>query len=212
MVTLHDPYESFNLLLNEGSYPALYHSFMTTPYRKTYKSGEQIVFQNVELDKMGFILSGEAEIEIVSADGDLLIPEKFFSNSLINAVAFIDGCISPAALVAITDCTVLYIPYSKLRADESLCREATSIAGLCAASLYRIAERLLSNALLLPLDERVLQRLERLKDEGNQVSITAEKLASYLAVSKHRVHRVLKSLEEEGLIVNTYGSVQLVDK
>jgi Mn-dependent DtxR family transcriptional regulator len=58
----------------------------------------------------------------------------------------------------------------------------------------------------------VLQRLERLKDEGNQVSITAEKLASYLAVSKHRVHRVLKSLEEEGLIVNTYGSVQLVDK
>lgn len=185
---------------------------MTTPHRKTYKAGEQIVFQNVELDRMGFILSGEAEIEIVSDDGDLLIPEKFASNSLINAVAFIDGCISPAAVVAVTDCTVLFIPYSKLRSDVELCHEATSIAGLCAASLYRIAEKLLSTALLLPLNERVLQRLERLKDEGNQVSITAEKLASYLAVSKHKVHRVLKNLEEEGLIINTYGSVQLVDK
>ncbi|WP_375750036.1 Crp/Fnr family transcriptional regulator [Vibrio sp. HN007] len=212
MDTRYDPYESFSLLLSEDLYPVLYKSFMTTPHRKTYKAGEQIVFQNVELDKMGFILSGEAEIEIVSDDGDLLIPEKFSSNSLINAVAFIDGGISPAAVVAVTDCTVLFIPYSRLRADVELCREATLIAGLCAASLYRIAERLLSTALLLPLNERVLQRLERLKDEGNQVSITAEKLASYLAVSKHRVHRVLKNLEEEGLIINAYGSVQLVDK
>jgi CRP-like cAMP-binding protein len=212
MDAAYDPYASFNLLLSEDLYPALYKSFMTTPHRKTYKAGEQIVFQHVELDKMGFIVSGEAEIEIVSDDGDLLIPEKFTSNSLINAVSFIDGCSSPAAVVAVSECTVLFIPYSKLRADADLCREATLIAGLCAASLYRIAEKLLSTALLLPLSERVLQRLERLKTEGNQVSITAEKLASYLAVSKHRVHRVLNSLEQEGLIVNTYGSVQLVDK
>ena len=77
MDAAYDPYASFNLLLSEDLYPALYKSFMTTPHRKTYKAGEQIVFQHVELDKMGFILTGEAEIEIISDDGDsfsLLFP------------------------------------------------------------------------------------------------------------------------------------------
>lgn len=206
----HELYQAFSTLLNENAYPNLYKAFMVTPLKKLYQAGEQIVFQNDELDRMGYLLSGEAEIQIVSADGDLLIPERFTAQSLINAVAFIDGRLSPAAVVATTDCTVLYLPYSKLRSDVELKREATLIAGLCAASLYRIAENLLSSALLLPLKERVLLRLERLKDEGDQVTITAEKLASYLAVSKHKVHRVLNSLEEEGLIVNTYGSVKLM--
>lgn len=206
-----DLYESFTLLLNENTYPALHEAFVTSPIRKTYQAGEQIVMQEAELDKMGYFVSGEAEIEIVSAEGELLIAEKFKNNSLINAVAYIDGRTSPAAVVAVSECTVLYVPYSKLRANPDLNREAIAIAGLCAASLYRMAEKLLSSSLLLPLNERVLMRLERLKDEGNQVTITAEKLASYLAVSKHRIHRVLNSLEEEGKLVNTYGSVKLID-
>ncbi len=41
--------------------------------------------------------------------------------------------------------------------------------------------------------------------------ITAEKLASYLGVSKYKVHRALNELEKENRIVNTYGSVTLVE-
>ncbi|USD68025.1 cyclic nucleotide-binding domain-containing protein [Vibrio sp. SCSIO 43136] len=204
-------YDAFRVLLNQQAYPTLYQAFQGDAVRKKYQAGEQLVTQDDSLEQMGFLLSGEAEIEIVSADGELLIAEKFFPNSLLNAVSFIDGRTSPATLVAVSDCVVLYLSYAKLRSEPQLNLEATLIAGLCAASLYRISEKLLSASLLLPLEERIMIRLQRLKDEDNSVSITAEKLAAYLAVSKHRVHRSLKLLEEKGSIINTYGSVQLIE-
>lgn len=200
----------FSKILDAHTYPNVHQEFHSGAVIKHYKSGETIVYQNEAIDKLGCLTNGDAEIEILSADGEMLIAERFFSGSLLNAVSFIDGQSSPATVVAVSDCSVAFVSYSKLRSSPALHTEATQLAGLCAAALYRMAEQLLSTSLLLPLKDRVLLRLQKLKQNDGEVTITAEKLAAYLAVSKHRVHRVLNELEKENRIINTYGSVTLL--
>ncbi|MBM7037163.1 Crp/Fnr family transcriptional regulator [Vibrio ulleungensis] len=202
----------FSQLLNAERFPRIVELFLQSAIKKSYQAGETIVFQNQQLDHLGLLQHGEAEIEIISFEGDMLIAEKFFAGTVLSAAAFLDGKTSPAAVVAATQCTVLFVPYSKLRQDPALNSEAVLLAGLCAAGLYRMAEQLMSSSLLLPLKERVMQRLTRLNREDGEVIITAEKLATYLAVSKHRVHRILNDLEKEQRIENSYGAVRLLGR
>ncbi|BEU01539.1 hypothetical protein OAG1_03390 [Agarivorans sp. OAG1] len=209
--TAHYQANGFNKLFDEAQFPLLALALQTSAVRKTFRAGDTIVFQNEAIDRLGYLTEGEAEIEILSVDGEMLIAEKFVSGSLLNAVSFLDGKTSPATVVAVSECTVLFLAYSKLRSEANLEHEAKLLSGLCAAALYRMSEQLLSTSLLMPLKQRVLLRLQSLKQLDDEVLITAEKLAAYLAVSKHRVHRVLKELEKDSKIINTYGAVKLLD-
>ncbi|MGR5092757.1 Crp/Fnr family transcriptional regulator [Vibrio maritimus] len=203
--------KGFSQLFDEKQYPHLHLAFKNIATRKRYQAGETIVFQDEEINKLAYVVSGEVEVEMLSEEGEILIAERFLPGSLLNAVAYIDGLTSPSSVVSLSEAEVLFIPYNKLRSDPQLNLEASKLSGMCAAALYRIASELLATSLLLPLKERILIRLRSLKEENDEIPITAEKLAAYLVVSKHRVHRVLNELESEKLIINTYGSVKLLE-
>ena len=203
--------EHFCSLLTEQDYPNLYTAFMKNAVAKRFEPGEVIVFQEETLQRLGYLSAGEAEIHLTSFEGDTIIAERFPPGSLLNAPRYIDGKGSPADVIAVKPCTVLFLPYRMLRSDSILDAETLRLAAHTTAVLYRLTEKVYRAAMLLPLKERIIHRLFLLKDENNSVDITAEKLASYLGVSKYKIHRSLNELEKESRIVNTYGSVTLVE-
>lgn len=188
-------FDEFSQLFSADEYPLLHRQFETEVTRKVFEPGEQLIYQQEPLTRMGYLVRGEAEVEVVSADGGLLAAGIISQGCMLNAPAYLDGQRSPVTLVAKQRCEVLFVSYKKLKADPQLDREATRLAGMCAVNLYRLCERLLTSALLLSLKEQVIQWLIRLQDDNDSVAITAEKLATHLVVSKHKVHRALKELE-----------------
>lgn len=203
--------EHFTSILTERDYPNLYAAFMKNAVAKRFEAGEVIVFQEETSQRLGYLSAGDAEIHLTSFEGDTIIAERFPPGSLLNAPRYIDGKGSPADVIAVKPCTVLFLPYRILRSDPTLDAETLRLAAHTTAALYRLAEKVYRAAMLFPLKERIIHRLFLLKDESNSVEITAEKLASYLGVSKYKIHRALNELEKEKRIVNTYGSVTLVE-
>jgi len=169
------------------------------------------VFQAEKTQSLGLIDSGTVEIHITSVDGDTYIAEQIEAGSVLNGVSYLDAEPSPADVIAKTKCAVRFLPYKMLRNNSILDVEATKLTAYTAAKLYRLAERLFTNAMLLPLRDRIIRRLTSLSNENAQVKITAEKLAIYLGVSKYKVHRLFKILESEGLIKCDYGLVTLLE-
>ena len=203
--------EHFTSMLSEQSYPHLYQAFMKNAVAKRFEAGEIIVFQEETTQRLGYLASGDAEVHITSFEGDTIIAERFSPGSLLNGPRYIDGKASPVDVIAIQPCTVLFLPYRMLRSDPVLDAETLRLVAHSAAALFRLAEKAYRAAMLLPLKERIIHRLFLLKDENNNIDITAEKLAHYLGVSKYKIHRSLNELEKEKRIVNTYGSVTLVE-
>ncbi|MGL6258686.1 Crp/Fnr family transcriptional regulator [Vibrio sp. WXL210] len=211
MLNAHDAYfDGFSHIFSAEEYPLLHRQFETEAIRKVFEPGEQLVYQQEPLKRMGYLVKGQAEIEVVSADGGLLAAGIVSHGCILNAPAYLDGQRSPVALIAKQRCEVLFLSYKKLRLEPQLDREATLLAGICATYLYRFCERLLTSALMLSLKEQVIQWLIRLQGDSDSVTITAEKLATHLVVSKHKIHRALKELEKEGRIENAYGTVKVV--
>lgn len=195
--------------LSESLYPALYRAFHQKGKRLRFNQGQIIVAQNQTLDYLGILIEGTAEAYITSATGDTYIAEQLPTGWVFNAACYLDDGKAPAEAIAAEDCILLTLPYSFLRRDPILHAEATQLVAHNVVQLYRIAENLFTSAMLLSLDTRILKRLNRLKDDKNQVTITTDKLANYLGVSKYKVYRELKKLEQQGCISTGYGSITL---
>ncbi|MGR5063261.1 Crp/Fnr family transcriptional regulator [Photobacterium sp. DNB22_13_2] len=203
--------EHFTSIFTEHDYPRFHAAFMKSAVVKRFNAGDVIVFQEDNTQRLGYVTSGEADIHMTSFEGDTIIAERFPAGSILNAPRYIDGKSSPVDVIAVEPCTVHFLTYRVLKSDPVLDAETIRLVAHCSAGLFRIAEKVYRAAMLLPLKERIIHRLFLLMDENNSVEITAEKLASYLGVSKYKVHRALNELEKENRIVNTYGSVTLVE-
>ncbi|GAM75078.1 hypothetical protein JCM19241_1421 [Vibrio ishigakensis] len=195
--------------LSKTLYPELFNAFQNHGKRVRYSHGQTIVGQFEKPDYMGILIEGVAEAHITSADGNSYIAEQLQTGWVFNAACYLDNGASPAEALSINDCTLLTLPFSVLRKHPALKAEATQLAAYCVVQLYRRSEVLFTSAMLLPLEERILRRLNTLKDKQHTINITTDKLASYLGESKFKVYREIKRLEQNKVLSTGYGTITL---
>jgi CRP-like cAMP-binding protein len=71
--------------------------------------------------------------------------------------------------------------------------------------VYRIAQ----DRNELTLKERLLKLLHSLSRDGSEIAISQDDLAKMLAASRQALNRLLKELEEEGVLVRGYRSIRI---
>jgi CRP/FNR family cyclic AMP-dependent transcriptional regulator len=91
--------------------------------------------------------------------------------------------------------------------------------GILASSKLRVALDVLQESAFLPLEQRILRRLERIASGyGSRVTpqrhvrVPQEVIAQMMGISRQSANKALKTLEESGLIARNYGMVELLTK
>lgn len=89
--------------------------------------------------------------------------------------------------------------------------------GILASAKLRVALDVLQESAFLPLEQRLLRRLERIASgygsrvtPKRRVKVPQEVIAQMLGISRQSANKALKTLEESGLIARNYGMVELL--
>lgn len=89
--------------------------------------------------------------------------------------------------------------------------------GILASSKLRVALEVLQESAFLPIEQRILRRLERVASgygsrvtPQRHVKVPQEVIAQMMGISRQSANKALKTLEESGLIARNYGMVELL--
>lgn len=196
--------------LDPDRYPAVYQQFLTLGHLKHYSKGERIFHRGEQSDRLGILLQGSAESELTGEDGSLMVFERMGEGAQLAGGSFIDGEPTPFDVIACEPCQICFLPFKLLRHSPELEKETILYVSVFITKLLRMSAQLHTSAMMLPLSDRLMHRLARLKNQDNQVEITKEKLAAYLSVSKYKITQSLKDLEQQQLIQIRAGVITLL--
>lgn len=182
----------------------------------TYKSDELILDYGLEADFMPIILDGSARVmRIDDEDPSKELLLYFLTPGEIcpcAAFSLLPNGEMPITVEAETECTVLHIPMSALAHIGENYPEWRLFE---LANFKRRFEELLSlvdNAIFKQLGARLLAYIEkRCRLNGRQgVPLSKVKMASELGTSREVVSRLLKNLENEGVLTQDKDGVHLL--
>jgi CRP/FNR family transcriptional regulator len=161
------------------------------------------------------VLEGTVRLSLMRVDGYQMIYALLGPGECIAASSLIDNHPLPQTAEALDDVQLQVLgtaAFAKLRENY---REFDN------ALLHLFARRLrtlsinIGTARLADLTSQIVLRLLELANRDSRgrlsVTVTHSELAMFVSVSRQSVHRVLKSLVEEGLIALHYGSIELLD-
>ncbi len=176
--------------------------------RKKYSKNEILFQEGDNVEELMFVVSGKLEIVKYNYSGQksiLLNLKKgdFFAE----AVAFSKGKVSPVTVEAITDCEIISISASKL-INNNVSTEFSIqlLSNLLELSFDKsfalnkkidiLSQRTIRDKFLTFLD------LECKYKKTNKIKLpfTKQALASYLEVDRTALFRVMKQLQDEGII------------
>ncbi len=177
--------------------------------RKKYSKNEILFQEGDNVEELMFVVSGKLEIVKYNYSGQksiLLNLKKgdFFAE----AVAFSKGKVSPVTVEAVTECEIISIAASKL-INNNISKEFSIqlLSNLLELSFDKsfalnkkidvLAQRTIRDKFLTFLD------LECKYKKTNKVKLpfTKQALASYLEVDRTALFRVMKQLQDEGVIL-----------
>jgi CRP/FNR family cyclic AMP-dependent transcriptional regulator len=91
--------------------------------------------------------------------------------------------------------------------------------GILVSAKLRVALDVLQEAAFLPMEQRILRRLERIATgygsrvtPQRHVKVPQEVIAQMMGISRQSANKALKTLEESGFIARNYGMVELLHK
>ncbi len=177
--------------------------------KKKYSKNEILFQEGDNVEELMFVVSGKLEIVKYNYSGQksiLLNLKKgdFFAE----AVAFSKGKVSPVTVEAVTECEIISISASKL-INNNISKEFSIqlLSNLLELSFDKsfalnkkidvLAQRTIRDKFLTFLD------LECKYKKTNKVKLpfTKQALASYLEVDRTALFRVMKQLQDEGVIL-----------
>lgn len=183
--------------------------FLAHCHRRQYPAKSVIIYAGDQSDVLYYITDGSVTVLIEDDDGHEIVlaylnPGDFFGEMGL----FGEDSNRSAWVRARTQCELAEISYSRYR---QIAEEDTSIlfalAGQMAARL-RTTSRKVSDLAFLDVTGRVAHTLLDLckqpdamtHPDGMQIKITRQEIGRIVGCSREMVGRVLKSLEEQGLI------------
>ena len=183
--------------------------FLEHCHRRRYPAKSVIIYAGDHPDVLYYIVSGSVTVLIEDEDGHEIVlaylnPGDFFGEMGL----FGEDSNRSAWIRTRTECEVAEISYSRFRAlakdDPDILLELTAQL----ATRLRKTSRKVSNLAFLDVTGRVAHTLLELCKEpdamthpdGMQIKITRQEIGRIVGCSREMVGRVLKSLEEQGLI------------
>lgn len=195
--------------------PVVRDAFRAASKRRRLKAGE-FLFQHGEAGReMYRVLSGTLRLSLMRVDGHQMIYALLGPGECIAASSLIDGHPLPQTADALDEVHLQVLSaaaFARLREEHRAFDDA--LLHLLAARL-RVFSQQLATARLADLPSQVVLRLLELAkpDESGRLaaSVIHSDLAMFVGASRQSIHRVLKTLMEEGLIALHYGSIELLD-
>ncbi|MEY8828522.1 Crp/Fnr family transcriptional regulator [Sedimentitalea sp. XS_ASV28] len=181
---------------------------------------QQVATLGEPVDGIFLIIEGSLRLESFSEDGERFLAGDFLAGDMFGFLAVLDGKPSVHDATALGETTVIFINGERFRqfvfTDTELTKRAVEI--LC----QRLRMSLAMVTRFAPGNQtsRVVRCLVASADQlgfrphaGHQIRITINQfdLAAMLSISRQSVHRVLKELEDDGLLSIGYGVINVHD-
>ena len=183
--------------------------FLANCHRRKYPAKSTIIYAGDESDALYYILKGSVTVMIEDDDGREMIMAYLNEGDFFGEMGLFENDPSRSAWVkAKTECEVAEVSYSKFK---QLAREDADILFAVSAQIagrLRATTRKVGDLAFLDVTGRVAGTLLDLckqpdamtHPDGMQIKVTRQEIGRIVGCSREMVGRVLKNLEEQGLV------------
>ncbi|HEX5677966.1 MAG TPA: cAMP-activated global transcriptional regulator CRP [Alcanivorax sp.] len=183
--------------------------FLANCHRRKYPAKSTIIYAGDESDALYYILKGSVTVMIEDDDGREMIMAYLNEGDFFGEMGLFESDPSRSAWVkAKTECEVAEVSYPKFR---QLAREDAEILFAVSAQIagrLRATTRKVGDLAFLDVTGRVAGTLLDLckqpdamtHPDGMQIKVTRQEIGRIVGCSREMVGRVLKNLEEQGLV------------
>lgn len=184
--------------------------FLANCHRRKYPAKSTIIYAGDESDALYYILKGSVTVMIEDDDGREMIMAYLNEGDFFGEMGLFEADPSRSAWVkAKTECEVAEVSYPKFR---QLAREDAEILFAVSAQIagrLRATTRKVGDLAFLDVTGRVAGTLLDLckqpdamtHPDGMQIKVTRQEIGRIVGCSREMVGRVLKNLEEQGLVL-----------
>ncbi|MCG8394385.1 MAG: cAMP-activated global transcriptional regulator CRP [Pseudomonadales bacterium] len=183
--------------------------FLAHCHRRKYPAKSTIIYAGDESDALYYILKGSVTVMIEDDDGREMIMAYLNEGDFFGEMGLFENDPSRSAWVkAKSECEVAEVSYAKFR---QLAREDADILFAVSAQIagrLRATTRKVGDLAFLDVTGRVAGTLLDLckqpdamtHPDGMQIKVTRQEIGRIVGCSREMVGRVLKNLEEQGLV------------
>lgn len=183
--------------------------FLANCHRRKYPAKSTIIYAGDESDALYYILKGSVTVMIEDDDGREMIMAYLNEGDFFGEMGLFETDPSRSAWVkAKTECEVAEVSYAKFK---QLAREDADILFAVSAQIagrLRATTRKVGDLAFLDVTGRVAGTLLDLckqpdamtHPDGMQIKVTRQEIGRIVGCSREMVGRVLKNLEEQGLV------------
>ncbi len=192
--------------------------FLNHCHRRRYPSKSTIIYAGDRSDSLYYIIKGSVTVLIEDKDGREMIVAYLNDGDFFGEMALFDPEYARSAWVrAKTECEVAEVSYAKFKELSEKHPEFVYAIGNQLARRLRQTTRKVGDLAFLDVTGRVARTLLDLckqpdamtHPDGMQIKITRQEIGRIVGCSREMVGRVLKTLEEQGL-VNVKGKTMVV--
>lgn len=192
---------------------------LTVARRRTFARGEVVFHRDDPADSLHLIVKGRFAIRVMTPVGDQATIALRGQGESFGEMALVGGGARRSATVealepAETFC-VYQAEFARLRDEYPSVTEL--VVAFLANEVRMLNERLLE-ALYVPVERRVLRRIDELTrsygvgaDGAVVIPLTQEEIAGLAGTSRATVNAVLREAQESGMVKLARGRVQVLD-
>ncbi|MBQ0758440.1 MAG: cAMP-activated global transcriptional regulator CRP [Gammaproteobacteria bacterium] len=185
--------------------------FLAHCHRRRYPSKSTLIYAGDASDALYYIIEGSVTVIIEDDEGREMIVAYLNKGDFFGEMGVFDEDIPPtrSALVkSRTECEIAEISYSKFRELNEQYPDILLALGKQMAKRLRLTTRKVGDLAFLDVTGRVARTLLDLckqpdamtHPDGMQIKITRQEIGRIVGCSREMVGRVLKTLEEQGLV------------
>jgi CRP/FNR family transcriptional regulator, cyclic AMP receptor protein len=183
--------------------------FLAHCHRRRYPSKSTIIYAGDASDSLYYIIKGSVTVLIEDDDGREMIVAYLNDGDFFGEMGLFDPEDSRSAWVrAKTECEVAEISYAKFKELSDKHPEIVFAIGNQLARRLRQTTKKVGDLAFLDVTGRVARTLLELckqpdamtHPDGMQIKITRQEIGRIVGCSREMVGRVLKTLEEQGLV------------
>ena len=183
--------------------------FLSQCHRRRYPARSTIIYAGDKSDSLFFIIKGSVTVIIEDNDGREMIMAYLNEGDFFGEMGLFDE-LSPrsAWIKAKSECEVAEISYTKFREFSLQDPRIMYFIGEQMATRLRKTTRKVGDLAFMDVTGRVARTLLDLSQEpdamthpdGMQIKITRQEIGRIVGCSREMVGRVLKNLEDQGLV------------
>ncbi|CBL46507.1 Transcriptional regulatory protein, Crp family [gamma proteobacterium HdN1] len=183
--------------------------FLSHCHRRKYPSKSTIIYAGDQSDALYYIIKGAVTVIIEDDDGREMIMAYLNEGDFFGEIGLFDQKASRSAWIkAKTECEVAEISYAKFKTLVKEDPEVLFAVTAQVAGRLRATTRKVGDLAFLDVTGRVARTLIDLckqpeamtHPDGMQIKITRQEIGRIVGCSREMVGRVLKSLEDQGLV------------